>query len=137
MKWFFLCCLVTALTGAPAYAAEVYRVEKVINGHTLLLSNQKTVRLIGIEASAEESILFMRDLVEGKGVKLEYDQEKEDSAGNLQAYVLLIETNLNATLVYAGYAVPVSTPPNTTHDELFAMLYLDARENQRGLWAKQ
>lgn len=129
-------CLVMALTGTPAYSAEVYRVEKVINGHTLLLSNQKTVRLIGIEASSEESILFVRDMVEGKGVKLEYDRQKEDSAGNLQAYVLLIETNLNATLVYAGYAVPVSTPPNTTHDELFAMLYQDARENQRGLWAK-
>ena len=137
MKQLIFLCLSVVLLAAPANAAEVFRVEKVLSGHTLLLSNNKTVRLIGIDASRDEALHFLRELVEGKGVKLEYDQQKEDAEGNLQAYVLLIETNLNATLVYAGFAVPQTMPPNTMHDELFQVLYRDARENKRGLWAKQ
>lgn len=117
-----------------AQAAELYRVEKVINGHTLLLSNQKKVRLIGIDASSDAAADFLRNLVEGKGVTLEYDQVREDTDGNWLAYVLVIETFLNATLLHAGYAVPLAMPPNTAHDELFKSLYEDALLNQRGLW---
>lgn len=124
------------MVSGTAGAAEIYRVDKVLDGHTLLLSNHKRVTLIGIEGLREESTRFLRDMVEGKGVKLEFDQQPEDEAGNLQAYVLLIETNLNATMVYAGYAVPKSMPPNTMHDEMFQMLYQDAVAHRRGLWAK-
>lgn len=117
-----------------AQAAELYRVEKVINGHTLLLSNQKQVRLIGIDASSDAAADFLRDFVEGKGVTLEYDQVREDADGNWLAYVLVIETFLNATMLHAGYAVPQAMPPNTAHDELFKSLYEDALQNHRGLW---
>ncbi|MGE0267517.1 MAG: thermonuclease family protein [Candidatus Omnitrophota bacterium] len=133
MKIFYgiLVCLTLAV---PARAADIYRVEKVINGHTLLLSNHKTVRLIGIEASSDAATEFVRQMVEGKGVKLEFDKTREDADGIWLAYVLMIETFLNATLVHAGYAVPVSMPPNTVHDELFNSLYEDAVKNHRGLW---
>lgn len=136
MKRLLLIVLALGMFSGPSHAAEIYRVEEVLNGHTLRLSNDKTVRLIGIEAYQPEARQFLRDLVEGKGVKLEFDRQQEDSQGRWQAYVLLIETNLNATMVYAGYAVPKSTPPNTMHDEMFAMLYRDALQNKRGLWAK-
>lgn len=126
--------LVFLALAVPARAGEVYKVEKVINGHTLLLSNQKTVRLIGIEAPSQTATDFLRDMVEGKGVKLEFDQAREDADGMWLAYVLMIETFLNATLVHAGYAVPVSMPPNTEHDQLFKSLYEDALKNHRGLW---
>ncbi|MCA9394822.1 MAG: thermonuclease family protein [Candidatus Omnitrophica bacterium] len=137
MKRLLLMLFAMGVLAQTAAAADIFRVDKVINGHTLLLSNNKTVSLIGIDTDQAESDRFLRDLVEGKGVKLEFDEQRQDAQGNWQAYVLLIETNLNATMVYAGYAVPKSTPPNTMHDELFEMLYRDAVEHKRGLWAKR
>jgi micrococcal nuclease len=41
---------------------------------------------------------------------------------------------LNATIIKAGYAQPVSTPPNVKYAELFQRLYKEAKENKRGLW---
>ena len=137
MKRLLLMLFAMGVLAQTAAAADIFRVDKVINGHTLLLSNNKTVSLIGIDTDQAESDRFLRDLVEGKGFKLEFDEQRQDAQGNWQAYVLLIETNLNATMVYAGYAVPKSTPPNTMHDELFEMLYRDAVEHKRGLWAKR
>lgn len=137
MKRLLLMLFAMGVLAQTAAAADIFRVDKVINGHTLLLSNNKTVSLIGIDTDQAESDRFLRDLVEGKGVKLEFDEQRQDAQGNWQACVLLIETNLNATMVYAGYAVPKSTPPNTMHDELFEMLYRDAVEHKRGLWAKR
>lgn len=137
MKRLLLMLFAMGVLAQTAAAADIFRVDKVINGHTLLLSNDETVSLIGIDTDQAESDRFLRDLVEGKGVKLEFDEQRQDAQGNWQAYVLLIETNLNATMVYAGYAVPKSTPPNTMHDELFEMLYRDAVEHKRGLWAKR
>lgn len=118
----------------PACAADVYKVDKVLDGNTLILSDQRKIRLIGIDASSPAAADFVRRLVEGKGVTLEYDELREDADGTTLAYVLVIETFVNATLVHAGYAVPVSMPPNTRHDSLFASLYEDALKNHRGLW---
>lgn len=134
MRFLILTLSLLCITINPA-AAEVYRVDKVINGHTLLLSNKKVVRLIGIEAPDQAAISFLKNIVEGKGVKLEFDQLKENQAGELLAYVLLIETNLNATMLYAGYAIPHPMPPNSMHDEFFRMLYEDALNSNRGLWS--
>lgn len=126
--------LILMLAWAMPAGAEVFRVDRVINGHTFKLSNDKIVRLIGIDASDPTSTEFVRQLVEGRGVKLEFDEVREDDEGHWLAYVLMIETFLNASIVYAGYAVPESMPPNTMHDEMFQALYENARANHRGLW---
>lgn len=112
----------------------MYRVEQVINGHTWMLSDDKKVRLIGIDASSDEATEFVRQLVEGRGIKLEFDDVREDEDGTLLAYALMIETFINATVVHAGYAIPDPHPVNDRHDEMFESLYLDARTQKRGLW---
>jgi len=92
--------------------AETYTVKYVIDGDTLELSNGETVRLIGIDtpevyssdkldrdskrtgkdietiiAMGKEASDFVRGLVEGKEVKLEFDVQKRDKYGRLLAYV--------------------------------------------------
>jgi len=41
---------------------------------------------------------------------------------------------LNATIIKAGYATPMTIPPNVKHADLFKKLYEEAREQKRGLW---
>jgi len=41
---------------------------------------------------------------------------------------------INAVIVKAGYAQPMTIPPNVKYVELFQKLYEEAREAKRGLW---
>jgi len=43
---------------------------------------------------------------------------------------------VNATMIKAGYATPMTIPPNVKYADLFKELYEEAREQGRGLWAK-
>jgi len=41
---------------------------------------------------------------------------------------------INGTLIVAGYATPMTIPPNVKYAGLFKKLYKEAREEKRGLW---
>ena len=47
------------------------------------------------------------------------------------------EANLNATIIKAGYASPMAAPPNVKYADLFKRLHQEAREQKRGLWARE
>jgi micrococcal nuclease len=138
------------------------KVKRVVDGDTLVLENGDKVRLIGIDTpemhesdkldrdskrSGEDrrtiqelgkrSFLFVKDLIEGKQVSLEFDLERRDRYGRLLAYVFLKDKNqtfVNAEIVRAGYASLMTFPPNVKYADLFLKLYQEARENRRGLW---
>jgi micrococcal nuclease len=69
------------------------KVARVIDGDTLQLSTGETVRLIGVDTPetkdprqpvqhfGKEATAFTRQLVEGKPVHLEYDQQRRDKYG--------------------------------------------------------
>ena len=133
----FLCLLFFLFSNlVPVYAAQVFGVKKVISGDTLELFDGRVIRLIGLKADSSEAKTFVRSLVEGRGVTLEYDKQKKDKDGHELVYALMVETFVNATILYAGYGVPQSMPPNTKYDAFFQKLYQDARANKRGLWKK-
>jgi len=139
----------------------LYKVERVIDGDTLKLSNGERVRLIGIDTpeskdnaklrkdskrtgqNAKEIIEmgkwaadFTRKLVEGKEVKLEFDVSQRDKYGRLLAYVYLTDgTFVNAEIIKQGFAQVMTIPPNVKHQDLFLRLQKEARENRRGLWS--
>src|SRR4030042_6833798 len=83
--------------------AETFRVKRVIDGDTLLLTNGERVRLIGVdtpetkhpkkpvERFGKEAYLFTKEMVEGKEVRLEFDQQRKDRYGRLLAYVYLTD----------------------------------------------
>lgn len=138
------------------------KVKRVVDGDTLVLENGDKVRLIGIDTpemhesdkldrdskkSGEDrrtiqelgkrSYLFVRGLIEGKQVSLEFDLERRDRYGRLLAYVFLKDKNqtfVNAEIVKAGYASLMTFPPNVKYADLFLKLYQEARVNKRGLW---
>jgi len=108
------------------------------------------VRLIGIdtpetgaaggprECFAREATAALTRLVPpGEAVRLERDAEERDRYGRLLAYVRRTRDGrfVNAALVGAGYAVPLTIPPNVRHAERFVRLAREARAARRGLWA--
>src|SRR4030043_1185679 len=113
---------------------------------TLLLTNGEYVRLIGIgipetkppekpvEYSGREARLFTKKMVEGKEVRLEYDQTRRDRYSRILAYVYLMDgTFLNAEIIKQGYGFAYTKYPFKYMEE-FRGFEREAREVKRGLW---
>lgn len=129
------------------YKIKIYTVEKVLDGDTLRLSNQKTVRLIGIDTPelhhpevpvqlfGQEASEFTKQLCEGLRVYLEYDVEKEDKYGRTLAYVYLEDGRMvNEELIKRGYASVLRRFP-FKKESSFLKLQKIAQDEQRGLWS--
>jgi micrococcal nuclease len=143
---------------------ELGTVVKVIDGDTLKIEFQgkeEKIRLIGIDSPecrenpkaekeakrtgqdikkiikmGQRATAFMQSLVKrGDKVGIEFDVEKRDQYGRLLGYVYLADGRmLNEEIVKAGYASPLTYPPNVKYQEWFLEAYRVARENKRGLW---
>ena len=142
-------------------AQDLLKVERVVDGDTLLLTNGEKVRLIGIDAPeskpnpraekqaamegkdlkniilmGEEATKFVRSFVKpGDEVRIEFDVEKRDRYGRLLGYIYLPDGRMiNEEIVRAGYASLLTHPPNVKYQNRFLRAYKEARENRRGLW---
>jgi len=136
----------------PILTAELRTVKQVIDGDTILLESSEVVSLIGVDAPeikhatkagaemGKESAAFVRKLVEGKRVRLEFDPANANHKDNRKrtlAYVFLEDgTFLNAEIIKHGYGF---TFPGFVHkyQSEFRRLEREARENKRGLWGKE
>ena len=89
-----------------------FKVEKVVDGDTVILENGKRVRLLGINSPEkgqkfyEEAKTRLKKLVEGKKVILKEDFDDEDKYGRWLRYVYIGGELVNAKLVREGYATP-------------------------------
>jgi len=144
----------------PAENYDDILVDRVVDGDTLHLENNRYVRLIGIDTpemhesnklkrdvkrtGQDEATIklmgrkayeFTRNFVEGKRIKLEFDIEKIDKYNRLLAYAYLKDgTFINAKIVEEGYASVMTYFPNVKYADLFLRLYRQASQDQRGLW---
>ena len=149
-----------------SFAADSHIVKRVIDGDTLLLKNNERVRLIGVDTPevhesdklnrdaersqrdiktirrlGQKSSAFVKKLVQGKRVRLEYDQANvaighRDRYGRLLAYVYREDGKfLNAEIVKQGYGVAYTKYPFRYMEE-FRRYEREARKAKRGLWAE-
>ena len=145
-------------------ASDLLTIKRVVDGDTLLLQNGERVRLIGVDTPevhesdklqrdaerthtdvetirqlGRKSSAFVKKTVQGKGVRLEYDQANtaighRDRYGRTLAYVYLEDgTFLNADIVRQGYGVAYTKYPFQYVDE-FQKNERKAREKGWGLW---
>ena len=141
---FFVIIVVLCIN--PCYGKE-YVVKKVIDGDTIQLESGETVRYIGIDAPelyikeggsefyAKEAARFNKKLVFLKRVKLEFDDERQDSHGRMLAYVFVKNTFVNAELVRQGYAKVMVKPPNTKYKDVLLAQQQKAIDEDKGLVA--
>jgi micrococcal nuclease len=129
------------------------RVAKVIDGDTIVLDGGEKVRYLGINAPeirvrygnqwipkiqicGEEAKTYNQKLVEGKMVRLEYDQKKRDDYNRILAYVWSDEVLINGALLRNGLALVDVRSPNRKHQKMFFDSQKEAREFHRGIWGK-
>ena len=155
MEWLRRCSFYRGLLAAgpavgllvlPPASAEAQRVERVVDGDTIIVSDVGRVRLIGVDTPesvdprrpveffGKEAGAFTKRLVEGKRVRLEYDWERADRYGRTLAYVHLPDgTFVNAEIIRQGYGHAYTRFPFKYLDR-FRQFEREARQAGRGLW---
>ncbi len=112
----------------------IYRVERVVDGDTLLLANGARIRLIGadtpetvkpdhpVEAWGPAATAFTRQFIASGKVRLEFDTTRQDRHGRFLAYVWVDDRMLNEELIREGLAR--------------ARLYFDYRSDRKSCFRK-
>lgn len=115
---------------------------RVIDGDTIILENNKTIRLIGIDAPEknepfyQESKDFLYFLLKDQPLEIKTGEDAYDNYGRQLAYVTKITTQelINLTMLEQGLATTMAIPPNTTYQEIFETAEIEAKVNQLGIW---
>lgn len=110
-----------------------------------LLNQVYTVRLLGIAvppkegASAWGIVAFktVRNMLNGKVVRLVQDSTIQNSDGELPRYVYLQGTLINLELVKAGLAKPAFAVPDTKFQARFTTAANAANEAKLGVWGAE
>jgi micrococcal nuclease len=119
---------------------------RVVDGDTIVLDGDEKVRLIGVDcpeiSDSRSQVInfgvkaqeFVKGLVEGKRLRLEYEQQKIDKYGRTLAYVYLEDgTFVNAEIVKQGHGFAYIKYPFKYMDE-FRRYEQAARDSRLGLW---
>lgn len=131
-------------------------VKRAIDGDTIELAGGERVRLIGmntpelergnrgVECFGAEATYKIRELLEGKYVRLIKDVSELDTYGRVLRYVYVVdfdpetqkekEVFVNLEMVREGYAYAATYPPDVAHQQEFSAAQKYARENNLGLW---
>ncbi len=127
------------------------RVREAIDGDTVILTDGRTLRYIGIDAPevrrytqdswvydpqpfSLEAKQFNQKLVEGRSVRLEFDVERTDKYGRLLAYCFVDDILVNAKLLEEGFAFLHIRSPNEKYKDLFSTLQKKAQQEKKGIW---
>ncbi len=128
-------------------ATHTKRCIRVIDGDTILLEGDERVRLIGLDAPelhhpskpvqyfAREASDFVERMLEGREVRLEYGQTRQDRYGRTLAYVFIGDTLVNKLVIEEGYGHALVKYPFEYRAE-FEAAQRTARTEHRGLWAE-
>jgi len=130
---------------------QAIRIKAVIDGDTVILSNNQKVRYIGIDTPetmektetgfeyapkpfSEAAKEFNRRMVEGQMVRLEFDVVKRDKYGRLLAYCFINDKMVNAEILRNGLAMLYTMVPNIKYVDLLVKAQQQAREDGLNLW---
>jgi len=113
--------LLILLTGCSINnPSQLYKVESVIDGDTIILATGEHVRLLGIdtpergECYYQEATDFLKSLLINKLVSLERDKTNKDTYGRLLRYVYLDGEDINILMIEKGYAEAFNKYISTT-----------------------
>lgn len=120
--------------------SEDLRVIRVIDGDTIVVSDNERIRLLGInapekgESYSEEATEMLQDLVDEKEIRLERDRTDKDKYGRLLRYVYVDDVFVNLQLLRNGYAVLDVEYP-LIYEKEFEDAEEFAKSNKLGLWS--
>ncbi len=141
-------------TTTPNTVGIYYKVSKVTDGdtlHVIIEGQDETVRLLGIntpetvdhrrtvECFGKEASARMKEIAQGKIVKLEYDESQSlrDTYGRLLAYVYLEDGQMiNRKMIAEGYAYEYTYLTPYKYQKEFRQVQTLAKGDKRGLWSE-
>lgn len=126
---------------------------EVVDGDTIKVWGDKTVRLLGIDTPetvdprrpvgcfGKEASNETKSLLSGKEVILQKDVSETDKYKRLLRYIYLPLDNgqilfINDYLVREGYAKVLTYPPDIKFNEQFRQAETEAKNNKKGLWGR-
>jgi len=136
----------TSTPGANESERETATVKRVVDGDTIVLTDGRKVRYIGIDTPetvhpnkpagcfGQQASDKNKQLVTGKKVQLEKDVSDTDRYGRLLRYVYLDGQMVNEILLEEGYATVSTYPPDVKYQSKFQKLEQEARAQGLGLW---
>ena len=156
----FLCIFLpgqsTQATGTSDQAAchtsdydEKASVKYVIDGDTVILADERHIRLIGIntpeighdgrpaQPGANQAYHYLDNLLRTqKTVFLHYDRQRLDHYQRTLAHLFLEDgTNIQALLLDKGLATTLTIPPNLEFMDCYETSSANAQNHRIGLWA--
>ena len=137
-------------------------VERVLSADEIMLEGGEHIQLIGLKAPEppprareeqrdkygfviheenpqmtieERAFQFAKNLLQGKYVRLEFDEVKKSESFTTVAYVFLEDNNqlANAEILRQGYASLHIVPPNLKYVDILREAYQESRREKRGL----
>ena len=128
--------------------SEYFYVKEVVDGDTVVLGDLKETRLryIGINSPenltddspgdpfAYETTKMNKNLVGGKRIRVEYDEQKYDDYGRLLGYVYADNLLVNEQLLNHGLAKILFIKPNLKYFESFKQAEKYAQDKRIGIW---
>jgi len=137
------------LFAAAGYAsAQTWHTVKWVNdGDTIVLTNGKRVRYIGINSPEIDhdkqraqpygyaAKTFNRQMVLNRNIRLEFDRERHDRYGRVLAYIFLPDgIFLNEYMLQEGYAFFLFHKPNLKYNQRLLNAQQEAMKAGKGLW---
>mgnify|MGYP002621112335 CR=1 FL=1 len=132
---------------------EIATVSRVYDGDTLELSDQRIVRLVGINTPerardqqpsqpfAEQATDALAALLPaGNQVALIFDESRHDRHGRLLAHVFTVpgtgreSVNVSAALIEQGLGFAITVPPNVRFQSCYFARENLARQSKQGVW---
>lgn len=149
---FFVACLVAPalLAPVPAVAKGTVRIKTVIDGDSVILTDGREVRLIGINAPepaykkrpaqpvATEAARTLRRLTRGKALKMIPGHERRDRRGRLLAHLRLPTGKLvTAEMLRRGMGFHITIGDNTRYLLYYQQAEVQAQAKRAGVWGRR
>lgn len=134
---------------AANYSGSYVPVARVYDGDTILLADDRKIRLLGVntpeiagrnkmaETGGQQARAWLQQALDAKQVGLQFDVEKEDKYHRTLAYVFTDDQRfINLELVKRGLATVNIFPPNFKYLDQLLAAQADAERQKLGLWAE-
>ena len=143
-------CLIFLILFATAHYASAqswHTVKWVNDGDTIVLTNGKRIRYIGINSPEIDhgkhkaqpfgyaAKTFNKQMVLNRKIRLDFDLEGKDRYGRLLAYIFLPDgIFLNERMLQKGYAFFLYRKPNLKYNQRLLKAQQEAMKARKGLW---
>lgn len=150
--WLLALTCLTVAAGADAGCLsptdQTITLRYIHDGDTVKRADGESLRLIGLDTPelgrddrpAEDGARRARErlraiVANADTLRVRYGKERRDHYGRLLGHLYADGVNVQAELLRAGLATPLTIAPNLGHRDCYRAAAREAREQRRGLWA--